>query len=146
MEWNKTLVPGAVTHFGFCARNSGPRARVVSVSGAPFGTDAAGLTGTYFANADLSGDGVSRIDRGINFIWADRGPSATIAGKAFSARWTGSITAATSEKITLSTTSLVGLRLWINGQPLVDDWANTRPTTRPPAACTEPTMPPTRAG
>jgi hypothetical protein len=130
MEWNRTLVPGAVTHFGFCARNSGPRARVVSVSGAPFGTDAAGLTGTYFASTDLSGNGLSRIDRGINFIWADRGPSAALSGKAFSVRWTGSITATTSEKVTLTTTSLGGLRLWINGQLLVDEWANTRPIPR----------------
>lgn len=126
MEWNRTLVPGAVTHFGFCARNKGPRAKVVSVSGAPFGTDAAGLTGTYFASPDLLGAGVSRIDRGINFIWDDRGPSAAIAGKAFSARWTGSITATTSERRTFFTTTLGGLRLWINGQLLIDDWDNPR--------------------
>lgn len=134
MDWNSTLKPGEIALFGFCAKGSGPAGSVVSVSGAPFGTDSAGLTGTYFASADLSGSGTTRIDRGVNFHWGDRGPSGAIPGSAFSARWTGSITAATSETYTLRTTSFGGLRLWIGGQLLVDDWSNNGSVIRGHAA------------
>jgi hypothetical protein len=125
--WNKTVVPGATATFGFCADGYGPRAKVVSASGAPFGTDAAGLTATYFDNADLTGPSVSRIDRGINFLWGERGPAATIGPDTFSARWTGSITPSFSETYAFTTTTDNGVRLWIGGQLLVDDWTETTP-------------------
>ena len=42
----------------------------------------------------------------------------------FSARWTGQVQAQASETYTFSTVSAGGVRLWVNGQKLVDNWTD----------------------
>lgn len=41
----------------------------------------------------------------------------------FSVRWTGTVTPKVSETYTFTTLSDDGVRLWVGGKPLIDDWA-----------------------
>ncbi len=82
-----------------------------------------GLLATYFDNADLTGKSIARTDKTVNFDWGVGSPDSSIAADSFSARWTGKIMAEKTEAYTFYTQSDDGVRLWVNGQKLVDNWA-----------------------
>ena len=122
--------------------------------------DGDGLKAEYFESADLSGEPVvSRVDPRLWFsdstvggeivaAWAKDGPCKEIpAGKPFSVRWTGSLTAPFSEPfwiriynsrpgtghtpIQQAWTEGKGFaRVWLNGQLILDKWQST-PATNP---------------
>ena len=86
------------------------------------GGSGTGLTGTYFPSADLSGAGLVRTDATVNFDWGQNSPATGIPVDNFSVRWTGQVQAQVSETYTFSTVSDDGVRLWINGQQLINNW------------------------
>ena len=86
------------------------------------GGDGTGLTGTYFSNADFSGNSLTRTDAAVNFDWGTGGPSSTIGTDTFSARWTGQVEAQKTEQYTFYTNTDDGVRLWVDGQLLVNMW------------------------
>jgi len=90
---------------------------------APAGTGI-GLHAEYFDGADLAAAALGRTDAAINFDWAAGSPSPSIGADSFSARWSGAIEAAYSETYTLSTLSDDGVRLWVDGKLLIDNWSN----------------------
>ncbi len=62
-----------------------------------------GLRGEYFPNTTFSGTpALVRTDRQIEFDWYNASPAAGISAKAFSVRWTGTITAPAPGDYTLS--------------------------------------------
>ena len=67
---------------------------------------------------------LSRNDQFINFNWGSRSPDAKVANDNFSARWTGQIQATTTGSYTFTTTSDDGVRLWVNGHQLVNNWTD----------------------
>jgi hypothetical protein len=84
----------------------------------------AGLAGDYFANTNLAGPVVlQRVDGVINFNWAGASPGPGLSGNNFSVRWSGWVQPRYSETYTFYTTSDDGVRLWVNGQQLINDWA-----------------------
>src|SRR5204863_2430070 len=83
---------------------------------------AGGLQATYFNSTNLTGTAVSRVDPTVNFNWGGGSPASGIAGGAFSARWTGQLLAVESGTYTFRTNSDDGVRLWVNGQLLIDHW------------------------
>jgi hypothetical protein len=88
-----------------------------------------GLIGSYFRSEDFSGSPAVRIDQGVNFQWGLDAPLPGFGIDHFSVRWTGYIqtdAAGTSSFITYSDD---GVRLWVNGQLLINDW-NSHPWTR----------------
>jgi len=89
----------------------------------------AGLTATYFDNKDFTGASVTRTDANVNFNWGTGAPVAGIGADTFSARWTGQITARYTETYTFFTTSDDGIRLWVNGQLIINQWNDHAPTT-----------------
>lgn len=89
-----------------------------------------GLAATYFDNADFTGAQVSRIDSQVNFNWGTGAPAFGIAPDTFSARWSGQVQPLTSEAYTFSITSDDGVRLWVNGQLLINDWTARGLATR----------------
>jgi endo-1,4-beta-xylanase len=91
--------------------------------------EAVGLRAVYFDNEDFTGKQVTRTDASLNFNWQDGAPIAGIAADTFSVRWTGSITPKYSELYTFSVKADDGLKLWVNGVKLIDDW-NYTPNTR----------------
>jgi uncharacterized repeat protein (TIGR03806 family) len=88
-----------------------------------------GFTATYFNSLDLTGTSISRIDPTIDFNWGTGSPDPAIGSDKFSARWTGQILAQHSETYTFYTTTDDGVRLWINGQLLIDKWVDQSSTT-----------------
>ena len=83
----------------------------------------AGLAGEYFANTNLGGAAVfQRADGVVNFNWTGASPGPGVSGSKFSVRWSGWVQPRYSETYTFYTTSDDGVRLWVNGQQLIDDW------------------------
>ncbi len=81
-----------------------------------------GLRGTYFNNTSFAGAPVlTRTDAKIDFTWASS-PASGVNDDNFSVRWEGQIEAVADGSYTFTTTSDNGIRLWINGQLVVDDW------------------------
>lgn len=81
-----------------------------------------GLTGTYFPNRDLGGEGLERRDLSIDFRWMGRPPIAGIPSEDFSVRWTGYVRAPQSGTYEFATFSDDGVRLWVRGQQIIDNW------------------------
>ena len=71
-----------------------------------------------------------RIDPTINFNWGAGSPDPSISVDSFTVRWTGSVQPQFSEIYTFYTTTDDGVRLWVNGQLLVDDWVDQAATTK----------------
>ena len=77
-----------------------------------------GLTGFYFANTELRGTPLAQDDQKVSI--ESRPPE--LGEFNWSARWVGEIQATHSGTFTLTTISDDGVRLWLDGQQLVDDW------------------------
>lgn len=85
----------------------------------------AGLTGEYFNTADLTGTPVHRIDPTLNFSWGTVPPMPAITAHFFSVRWTGFLRPQSSgEAYTLHLRSNSGIKLWVDDELLLDQWAN----------------------
>jgi hypothetical protein len=81
-----------------------------------------GLLGTYFASTNLTGPTVVRVDDTIDFDWALKAPHPQLASDNFSVRWEGRLIPKFSEQYTFYTQSDDGVRLWVNGVQLVNNW------------------------
>jgi len=81
-----------------------------------------GLSATYYDNSDFTGTSVTRTDPTVDFNWADQAPAAGIGADTFSIRWTGRVRAQHSETYTFYTFTNDGVRLWVEGELLVDKW------------------------
>lgn len=89
-----------------------------------------GLRGEYFEGAAFERLKVTRIDSMVMFQqWSfDEKASPDevhhlISGDAFSVRWTGKIEAQESTPYRFRLHGGGGFRLWVDGQPVIDDWA-----------------------
>ena len=100
-------------------------------TGTTGGGTGTGLLGEYFNNRDLNAPIVlNRTDATINFDWGNGSPaSGTINTDNFSVRWTGKVEAPVTGNYTFSTLSDDGVRLWVNGTMLVNNWTGHGPTT-----------------
>jgi hypothetical protein len=84
-----------------------------------------GVKGQYFKGMNFESLVLTRIDPQINFNWGDPGgPDPSVGNDQFSARWTGEVEAAFTETYTFYTNSDDGVRLWIGGQQLVNNWTD----------------------
>jgi GH43 family beta-xylosidase len=81
-----------------------------------------GLTAQYFHNADFTGLAETRTEA-VWFNWASGNPAAGVDADSFSVRWTGQLEAQYSELYTFNVLSDEGVRVWVDGQLIVDDWA-----------------------
>lgn len=86
--------------------------------------DQYGLSATYFDDAGLTGASVTRVDPTVDFDWGMAKPDPAIGADTFSVRWTGQVVADRAETYTFITTSDDGVRLWVDGKPLIDDWTD----------------------
>jgi glucose/arabinose dehydrogenase len=82
-----------------------------------------GLAGRYYDNADLTGAVANRLDGQLNFDWGTGPPVAGIGADTFSTRWVGMVRAPTTGTYTFYTQTDEGVRLWVNGTRLIDNWA-----------------------
>ena len=87
-----------------------------------------GLAATYFDDPEFGGVTTRRVDRTVDFAWQGGSPAPDIEPYTYSVRWSGQIRPAHSEQYTFYTTSNDGVRLWVDGQPVIDNWTNHRAT------------------
>jgi hypothetical protein len=96
-----------------------------------------GLTGQYFndpGNGTHFGTLVlTRVDSVVNFSWPGS-PAAGVAVDNFSARWTGRVEAPVTGSYRFSTVSDDGIRLWVNGLLVINNWTDHAATTNTSAA------------
>jgi len=90
-----------------------------------------GVKGAYFANMTLSGDPiVTRTDQQIDFTWADgvvtgeNSPAEGIPTDGFSCRWTADFQVDVASTYELITTSDDGVRLYLDGALVIDNWTD----------------------
>lgn len=82
-----------------------------------------GLAASYYANEHLNGPvALSRIDKNVDFQWGSGGPGTPVGNDSFSARWVGSVTAPATESLSLVLRSDDGIRLWVDGALVINDW------------------------
>jgi len=81
-----------------------------------------GVKGDYYRDTDLMNLVLTRMDPQINFSWGSSSPDPLVNVDQFSVRWTGEVEAAYTETYTFYTNSDDGVRLWVDGQQLIDDW------------------------
>jgi hypothetical protein len=90
---------------------------------------AQGLKGSYFQGTNFDSLVGTRTDAQVDFVWSGSAPITGLGTTVYSVRWTGQILAPASGTYTFATTSDDGVRLWVNGQALVDNWTGHAPTT-----------------
>jgi len=83
-----------------------------------------GMRADYYKGMDLMNHVMTRIDPRIDFNWGSGAPNAAIGADNFSVRWTGEVEAQFNETYTFYTNSDDGVRLWVDGQQLVDNWTD----------------------
>jgi hypothetical protein len=83
-----------------------------------------GLVADYYSDPNLTNLARTRIDPGVNFDWGTASPDVAVPADNFSVRWTGQIQAQYSETYTFSTVSAGGIRLWVNGEEIINDWTD----------------------
>jgi hypothetical protein len=110
-------------------------ASFINTAGAGSGTGLLGqywanTTGTAFTNITFNAlPTLTRTDAVVNFNWTTNEPAPGIGITNVAVRWTGCVQPQFNETYTFRTVADDGVRLWVNGQLLVDDWENQTATT-----------------
>jgi beta-glucosidase-like glycosyl hydrolase len=81
-----------------------------------------GLTAEYYNGTNFDEKAVERIDRNVIFNWGAGSPAEGVGKDNFSVRWTGRIKPGRSGEYTFITHTDDGVRLWVDGKLLIDDW------------------------
>jgi alpha-D-xyloside xylohydrolase len=85
------------------------------------------LLGEYFADKELSHRAATRNDAAIDFDWGLGSPLPEMPADHFSVRWTGRLRAPETGEYDLATVADDGVRLWLDGKLLIDDWTQHAP-------------------
>ena len=82
-----------------------------------------GLLGEYYNNTNLTGSPVlTRTDLTVDFYWGTGSPGGSVNSDGFSVKWTGKLNVPTSDWYDIATATDDGVRLYINGNLVIDDW------------------------
>jgi glucose/arabinose dehydrogenase/chitodextrinase len=83
----------------------------------------------YFANQVLSGQPTfTQCESALNYDWGAGGPGNGLGNDGFSVRWSGKFDFA-ADTYTFSARADDGVRLWVDGQLLIDAWIDQGATT-----------------
>jgi len=83
-----------------------------------------GLLGEYFDAIDFTQRKVSRTDPQVDFVWGAGSPAPGISADTFSIRWTGWVQPSSTGFYNFFTTSDDGVRLWVDGLLIIDNWTD----------------------
>ncbi|NBV24135.1 MAG: hypothetical protein EBS05_19725 [Proteobacteria bacterium] len=82
-----------------------------------------GLLASYYRRTELdSSSAVTRIDQQLDFDWGNNAPVNDVPAESFSARWSGQVAAQFTEGYTFHVEAGGGVRLWLDGQLVLDQW------------------------
>jgi hypothetical protein len=99
---------------------------------APQQVYATGFVGQYFTGTEFDSFVYSQRDATVNFNWNSGSPSGELPRDRFSVRWQGWFTPPHNEgtrDYTFTTTTDDGVRLFLNGSTVIDQWKNQSPTS-----------------
>ncbi|RYY01659.1 MAG: hypothetical protein EOO53_16840 [Gammaproteobacteria bacterium] len=124
-------VPSGSAVYGTCSPGSTPANACVTAPPTCTSGFIGGITGSYFNNKTLTGTATgTRLDTSINFDWGSGAPGvSTVGADNFSVRWSGSIRAPVTGSYIFQTISDDGVRLWVNGQQIINNWTDHSATT-----------------
>ena len=88
------------------------------------GTAGTGLKGEYFDNMDFTNLKVTRTDAQVNYDWGTGSPDPSMGADTFSVRWSGLLLVPETGTYTFSTLNSDGVRLYINGVLVIDDYVD----------------------
>src|SRR5205823_14123676 len=112
----------------------------ITVNPAPPVGTGTGLLGEYFNDPNNGTHFVTyvggRLDATVDFDWASGAPVPGATADNFSVRWTGRVQPPISGSYTFTTIADDGVRLWVNGQLLIDNWIDQAATARSSAPVT----------
>lgn len=84
-----------------------------------------GFTAEYFADKNLTASKGKRVDPYIATNASTfKNPASSNASTPYGVRWTATLTPRYTESYTITTTAGDGMRVWIGGKLLIDDWTN----------------------
>jgi YVTN family beta-propeller protein len=128
---NLSLSAGDLASVAAFTRQIGGDEPAVTATGAPAGgaPGADGLQGAYFNNLTLAGSAVLTRSEAVDFDWGYGVPAPGLPADNFSVRWTGRVSAPSSGNYLFQTLSDDGVRLWVNGTLVIDNWSDHGPTT-----------------
>lgn len=90
-----------------------------------------GLQGVYYPNMTLTGQpALIREDALLDYNWRQAAPDAALGINYFSVRWSGKIKPLYSETYNIYTSSDDGIRVWVDGKPVIDSWVKQSGTER----------------
>ena len=89
-----------------------------------------GLRADYFSGTSFETLRLRRVDPEIDFDWGSSAPDEWLPSDGFSVRWAGELEAAFTETYTFFATTDDGVRLWIDGWPVIDYWLDQSSTER----------------
>ena len=88
-----------------------------------------GLNVSYYNNQNLADDAAhTDLDATVDHNWGSGSPAPQVNADHFSARWEGEVQASYSGEFTFYTQSDDGVRLWVNGELVIDNWTDHGPT------------------
>lgn len=85
--------------------------------------------GEYYNNKTLSGTPVlTRDDAQVNFNWGQGSPGTNVNADGFSVRWSRTLNL-TAGTYRFTATSDDGVRIWVNGNMVINGWSDHKPET-----------------
>ncbi|OYW76560.1 MAG: hypothetical protein B7Z37_08170 [Verrucomicrobia bacterium 12-59-8] len=128
--WSATVTPTAAGNVTVslpasmaqdAAGNPNTASNLITVNYTPAVTTH-GLTGDYYIGKNFEQFRFTRLESTLDHTWENGSPDPRIPADGFSVRWHGYLTPRYTQTYTLISVSDDGVRLWVNGQLVVDDW------------------------
>jgi hypothetical protein len=86
------------------------------------GTGGTGLKGYYYDNKDFTALKATQLDPVVNFDWDSTPPAKTPGAGTCGVRWSGQVLAPEGGIYRFSTRTSGGVRVWVNGVQVINDW------------------------
>jgi len=108
----------------YCNRYWSPQTRAAVVGAAAFthGAGQPGLEAEYYRGTNFGALELKRTDASIDFKGDEHNLPAALRQSGFSVRWQGKITPPVGGRYVFQVRTQGGVRLWIKGQKLIDEW------------------------
>lgn len=129
LEGIRNVSPGATFVKGSDITSAGslapiPGVQLVAPNGQP------GLRAELYDNMTLAGPPIlTRVDPNLDFDWGLESPGRNIPKDHFSVRWTGRLTATETGVYQIGMTNDDGMRVWLDGKLILDDWTDNSART-----------------
>jgi YVTN family beta-propeller protein len=105
------------------AGNPNTVSNLITVSYTPV-VNTNGLTGDYYIGKNFGQFSFTRMESTVNYTWGTGSPDPRIPADGYSVRWHGYLIPRFTRTYTIIPVTDDGVRLWVNGKQVVNDWNN----------------------